>query len=608
MDPQVRKRLQSGKYTLDEPLGQGGFGVTFKATHHALKQTVVIKTLKSSPGLGADLDLLKQRFQDEARRLALCSHPHIVRISDFFVEDDTPYMVMDYIRGETLDTILFPDRPLTEALAIHYTRQLGNALQIIHSSGLLHRDVKPQNIIIREGSRDAILIDFGIAREFTPGMTQTHTSFLSEGYAPVEQYLSQAKRSTATDVYGLAATLYAMVTARVPVSAVLRDRQTLTTPRDINADLSEALDAAILAGMAVELTHRPQTIATWLALLPDVELPPLAPATRLDPQPGHVASPHPAPPRTAPTVAVLPNHPSYAPTNLEHARGQQQRPQRSPDRTVAVGRQHPPSRPTERVSKSTNWLGCLLVPVIASLAIGATGIGAALWLRHQWNQSVANRQDASEEVNPDGSEAIDRDPEIATDLEEPTDTPDIADPLPPSTQTPIQDESETDSSSSEASGRNDGRDDDDESEPDPAADNPSALPPIPGFPVGTTQSSVEGRLGAPTSSGNGALPNTTYARYDVVPNRITLAYTYGADRTVRQTEAEFSQGIDRLAIRVAMNGMTRGGLTREIEQGLDAVRERDENEYRFSQGNLQGVIERNAGDRIHIRIWDSTAQ
>ncbi|HEY9699654.1 MAG TPA: protein kinase [Trichocoleus sp.] len=269
MNTLVGKTLQGGKYTLDHVIGQGGFGITFKATHHLLNQAVVIKTLNIFAGLDQqNFDELQRKFQDEARRLAICVHPNIVRVNDFFVEEGLPYLVMDYVPGQTLQTVVFPERPLPEPVAIHYIRQIGAALQVVHRSGLLHRDVKPENIILRQGTQQVILIDFGIAREFTADRTQTHTSFISAGYAPIEQYLSQGKRTPATDVYGLAATLYALLTAHTPVASILRDREHMPTPLDIRPDLSLSVNQAVIRGMAVESRYRPATVEQWLALLP----------------------------------------------------------------------------------------------------------------------------------------------------------------------------------------------------------------------------------------------------------------------------------------------------------------------------------------------------
>jgi serine/threonine-protein kinase len=113
-----------------------------------------------------------------------------------------------------------------------------------------------------------VLIDFGIAREFNNGAKQTHTGLVSEGYAPIEQYLTQAQRTAATDVYGLAATLYALLTAQVPIPALLRDREKMPSPRELQPHLSGAVNQAVSRGMAVEPQFRPTTVAEWLQLLP----------------------------------------------------------------------------------------------------------------------------------------------------------------------------------------------------------------------------------------------------------------------------------------------------------------------------------------------------
>ncbi|MFN6528979.1 serine/threonine protein kinase [Nostoc sp. ChiSLP03a] len=261
--------LQDGKYTLIQEIGRGGFGITFKATHHYLGQEVVMKTINERLRQHPDFAKFERQFQDEARRLATCIHPNIVRVSDFFVEAGLPYMVMEYIPGETLgDAFVLPGITLPEATAIHYIRQIGAALQVVHNNGLLHRDVKPDNIILRQGTQEVILIDFGIAREFNGGVRQTHTGLVSEGYSPIEQYMTQAARTPATDVYGLAATLYALLTAQVPMPALLRNREQMPSPRELQPHLSAAVNQAVMRGMAVESRFRPATVAEWLQLLP----------------------------------------------------------------------------------------------------------------------------------------------------------------------------------------------------------------------------------------------------------------------------------------------------------------------------------------------------
>ncbi|MBW4660527.1 MAG: protein kinase [Drouetiella hepatica Uher 2000/2452] len=371
MNSLVGKTLQGGKYTLEQPLGQGGFGITFRAVHHYLGQTVVVKTLNPSSQDNPQYAEFEQQFRDEARRLAMCVHQNIVRVNDFFIEDNVPYLVMDYIPGETLEQLVFPERPLSEAVAIHYIRQVGAALEVVHHSGLLHRDVKPQNIILRQGTQEVVLIDFGIAREFTPGVTQTHTSLISVGYAPIEQYIAQEKRTPATDVYGLAATLYALLTAQVPAASILRDRQPLISPRDLQPYLSAATNQAVLRGMAIEVRHRPGTVAEWLALLPGNSINGLAasaPYGAIDPNPSTMA-----------TVAVSPRYvPRAAPQSVPQSTPQpvpQPLPQITPQ---PVSRYSPMSAvetaPVLPEKRRSGWIGIVLgLAAIAGIAVAAVG-------------------------------------------------------------------------------------------------------------------------------------------------------------------------------------------------------------------------------------------
>ena len=271
MTATVGKKLQDGKYILNRELGEGGFGLTYQAVDRVLDRVVVIKTFKSSSSKETELAEMRKQFLNEAQRLVQCYHPNIVRFYEFFIEDGAPYIVMDYIAGQTLHNIVLPDNPLPEATAIKYIRQIGEALKVVHSQGLLHRDIKPQNLILCQDNQQAILIDFGIAREFNQETIQTHTSVVSDGYAPIEQYLPKAKRTPATDIYGLAATLYTLVTAQIPISATLRNRIALDPPKDIKPELSARISAAIMQGLALEIEERPSSVEEWLNLLPQNE-------------------------------------------------------------------------------------------------------------------------------------------------------------------------------------------------------------------------------------------------------------------------------------------------------------------------------------------------
>lgn len=260
------QQLQDGKYTIEKELGEGGFGITYRARDNQ-GNYVVIKTLNDAIQKRADFAKFQQDFLNEAIKLAKCSHPHIVQIYEVIHENDLWCMVMEYIDGEDLGTVVENQGVLSESEALRYVQQIGSALTLVHDNGLLHRDIKPQNIMLRSGKSEAVLIDFGIAREFTPNLTKTHTKILSDGFAPIEQYDARAKRGAFTDVYALAATLYSVLTGELPTIAPMRAIGTeLAEAKEINSSISDRVNQAIIKGMELKPENRPQSINEWLSL------------------------------------------------------------------------------------------------------------------------------------------------------------------------------------------------------------------------------------------------------------------------------------------------------------------------------------------------------
>lgn len=569
MDPLIGRTLQDGKYSLEEEIGRGGFGVTFRATHHYLNQAVVIKTLNESLRHQPNFSEFQRKFQDEARRLALCIHPNIVRVSDFFTEAEAPYMVMEYIPGQTLEAIVFPNHPLPEAAAIHYIRQVGAALRVVHRNGLLHRDVKPENIILRQGTQEVVLIDFGIAREFTPGLTQTHTGLISAGYAPIEQYIPQERRTPATDVYGLSATLYALLTAQVPVASILRVREEvplrsrserypsrMRSPRDLQPNLNPTVDQAVIRGMAVEARHRPASVDEWLSLLPDLH----------SPRPVNNGSEV----QTGATVSTAPRHPA------QH------------DSTTSA------IEPTPEVIQPTRRSGSRsLILVVGAIAAAIAAAIATISFRSPQPDPVTQ----SDSTIPGDN--------ITATVQTPTPPSSELQPTPavetPAEQTPsepireLRKPAEPEQPSPEPP----------QERPVQAPQEPSQQGRVQGFPTGTSQSNIEAVLGSPDGSSGGYWPNTRALLYRL-PNQVDLGYS--VDRTsgqVRQTEVSFPQSVSSQEMLATLNGMVGGRAAAEIRQGLQRVQQRQSNRHSFTTGGLKGVIERNAKDRIYIGVWDA---
>ncbi len=264
--------LKNRPYRIERVLEEGGFGITYKAWHLALDIPVVIKTPNSK--LQKDLNYPKyiENFNREGRQLAklgLNPHPHIIRVSDLFEEDNLPCIVMDFVPGESLYDLVQTQGALPEAKAVEYIKQIGSALIVCHSAGIIHRDVNPHNILIRNDNGKAVLIDFGIS-----GTTQTTRNTYSgnRAFAPWEQvayWEGENNKTPQVDIYTLAASFYYLVTGNIPAPSLARkyNNQELEQPKQLNPSLSEAVNQAILQGMEIATENRPTSMAQWLNLL-----------------------------------------------------------------------------------------------------------------------------------------------------------------------------------------------------------------------------------------------------------------------------------------------------------------------------------------------------
>ncbi|KPQ35335.1 MAG: hypothetical protein HLUCCO16_16795 [Phormidium sp. OSCR] len=262
-------KIFGDRYTVAKRLKTGGFGITYLVNGPRGRQWV-LKTLKDEVMTEAEYipyrDKFLRDFDRETAKIAICRHRHIVQVVNHFIHEGLPCMVMEYIQGQDLAERVMRGGALPEAVALRYIREVGEALMVMHEKGLLHRDIKPHNIMVRLPADEAVLIDFGIAREFIPNLTQTHTIALTPCFAPIEQYDKQEHRGEFTDVYALAATLYYLLTGNLPPIATMRVwRDRLDIPKHWSPELGNA----IRQGMAIEPDDRTQTVADWLALLPN---------------------------------------------------------------------------------------------------------------------------------------------------------------------------------------------------------------------------------------------------------------------------------------------------------------------------------------------------
>ncbi|MHC0063795.1 serine/threonine protein kinase [Nostoc sp. UIC 10890] len=264
------QRLQGGRYVIDKVLGQGGFGITYKALHVELNRTVVIKTPNEYLSHDPEYDKYIERFIREGQILARLSEhlsSHIVGVIELFAEANTHCLVMDFVPGENLFEAVKRTGALPEAEIVPCIRQIGEALMVVHQAGLVHRDAHPGNIMLRNNGK-AVLIDFGIAKELVPKTLSSTGNAGNHGFAPYEQ-ITRGSREPTVDVYCLAATIYYAMTGQSPTPSLARKlhNASLKQPKQIIPSISKRLNQAILKGMALEAKDRPQSMKAWLAML-----------------------------------------------------------------------------------------------------------------------------------------------------------------------------------------------------------------------------------------------------------------------------------------------------------------------------------------------------
>ena len=252
MDPYIGKFLDD-RYEIMDILGTGGMAVVYRAYDHRLNRYVAVKILKSE--LSSDQDL-RRRFHDESQAVAMLSHPNIVSVYDVSQVDNSEYIVMELIAGITLKQYI---RKRGGALnwreALHFITQITQGLKHAHSRGIIHRDIKPQNVmVLRDGS--VKVTDFGIARSTTSQATVTQEAIGSVHYISPEQARG-SHIDTRSDIYSAGVVLYEMLTGRLPyegdnpVAVALQHINSIPIPpREINPEIPLGLEQITLKAMA----------------------------------------------------------------------------------------------------------------------------------------------------------------------------------------------------------------------------------------------------------------------------------------------------------------------------------------------------------------------
>ncbi len=297
MELKAGSQLQNGKYILEKKIGEGGFGITYKGIWNMEVSNPLGKTIVEYPvaikefffeeycfrddktgevqtksDKGQELFVrFKEKLKKEAAILLKLEHPNIVNVSEVFEENNTAYMVMEFINGGSLKEFITREDFLTINESLRYIKQIAEALSYIHEHNIIHLDVKPANILIDKDG-NAKLIDFGIAKQYTDSNPQTQAATMatfSKGYSPIEQYAVNRKEKYGahTDIYALGATLYHCLTGEIPTESAARLSEDLIPPGRLNPVIPTHVERAILKAMELKHKDRFSSVAQFLDAL-----------------------------------------------------------------------------------------------------------------------------------------------------------------------------------------------------------------------------------------------------------------------------------------------------------------------------------------------------
>ncbi len=262
-----------GPYTVEQRLGVGGMAEVYRAHHSGLGVHRAIKVIR--PEFASSEDF-RARFQREAQSVAQLDHPNIVRVHDFGETDGLYYMVMQYVEGKTLNAILKQQHVIPQAQAVEWIISVADALAYAHELGVVHRDIKPDNIMLDERGR-VVLMDFGVAKLLTAdtAMTQTGVGIGTPAYMSPEQ-AEGGEITPATDVYAACVVLFELLTGRQPYEAdtpiavlVKAIHDPMPKPRDINPEIDAQLEQILLKGTQKHPADRQTTAGALRTALAD---------------------------------------------------------------------------------------------------------------------------------------------------------------------------------------------------------------------------------------------------------------------------------------------------------------------------------------------------
>ncbi|MEH1836626.1 MAG: protein kinase [Nostoc sp.] len=620
--------LLNNRYQIIQVIGAGGFGETFLAedVHMPSRRRCVIKQLKPITNNDPQTyQLIQQRFEREAATLEYLgeSSHQIPKLYAYFSENGQFYLVQEWIHGQTLTKIVEAKGFESETAVRQILLSLLSVLDYVHSKGIIHRDIKPDNIILRFVDGNPVVIDFGAVKETIRSVVNSQrypTRSLvigTPGYMPSEQAVGRPVY--ATDIYSLGLTAIYLLTGKHPQELLTDPKTGEILWQQYAPNVSSQLATVLNQAIKPHAGDRYSTASKMLhALQSAINIPPEFAANTST----VISSP------TATSTRQI--QPLYSP----------QKNSALAKLTVGVASRR---EGIARSSSGGNWQKTAVI--VGSLLVGGLlgAVAISSFTRQQQPEiTIATSPTPSPESLPSTPASLNPPvsshspvPVVPTSRPKP---PVIPDPLPTSNPPvvftpPLEKEPVTSDTPAPVAVST--------PQPEPKnqampfakrlvekAGNVNAVPTpevrstpqnkprsklaattsrqnVPAFPTGTARNIVEATLGRPSKDLRGAWGNTRAVVYKLVPDKIDLGYLFDRNsKVLRQTEVSFAQSVEPQVMEATLNGLLGGQATEDIKQGLKQVQQHQSDNFSFKNGSVKGQIIRQKCDFIYISIWD----
>ncbi|RCJ28549.1 serine/threonine protein kinase [Nostoc minutum NIES-26] len=573
--------LLNNRYQVIQVLGAGGFGETFLAedTHMPSRRRCVIKQLKPIANDPQTYQIIQQRFEREAATLEYLgeSSDQIPKLYAYFSENGQFYLVQEWIYGQTLANIVETQGYTSETVVREILLSLLSVLDYVHSKGIIHRDIKPDNIILRTVDNKPVLIDFGAVKETIRSVVSAPMPTRSlvigtPGYMPSEQAVGRPVY--ATDIYSLGLTAIYLLTGKYPQELQTNQQTGEILWQNYAPNVSSQLAMVLNQAIKPQAGDRYSTASKMLyALKSATDIPVQSPLT------ANTVSLH----STTRQTQALSSPPTIPSSNRQKSA-----------LIVAslvvggliggvaiariIGQQQSEVPIANDSTTSSESLATTSSP--AASEPSPTSVVPTSPPRRQVNSAPLDRKpdpSPSEASTSPDTEPVTLDTATPQVTSAPQQTPRV--PTPEASATPEEKRSQQKKSGGES---------------------------VPAFPTGTQRNTVEAVLGKPSKDLRGVWGKTRAVTYKVVPNQIDLGYLFDRNSGVlRQTEVAFAQSVDPQLMQSTLSGMLGGQATEEIQQGLQQIQQRQLDNFSFTKGSVKGQIVRQNCDFIYISIWDA---